>query len=263
MRRVAALTAVLGVLAGCASAPAERPFAEVDHVHSVATDGEQVFAGTHQGVYAWDGQTWSRVGDEFDVMGMALGNGVIYASGHPGPRQDLPDPLGVLVSDDGGDTWDSHSLLGEVDFHLLRVGGRSLVGVAANYSSVVYSGDDGATWTPLDISSLTDLGLSPDGATLAVVSEGTVLVSGDGGARFSEHAAPANAVKIDWWGDTVAVATPAQLYIVDDMTGDYTALPHIFSGISDIALSGSTVVVMDVAGVHLSRDSGATFSIIG
>jgi hypothetical protein len=52
LRVLLGLTAVL-VLTGCAGNETPRAFSDVDHVHSVETDGERVFAGTHQGLYEW------------------------------------------------------------------------------------------------------------------------------------------------------------------------------------------------------------------
>jgi hypothetical protein len=48
------------------------------------------------------------------------GSGVFCASGHPGEGADLPTPLGLIKSVDGGKTWEQLARQGESDFHALR-----------------------------------------------------------------------------------------------------------------------------------------------
>jgi hypothetical protein len=81
-------------LTGCSASSDGVDFAQLEHVHSVATDGEEFFLASHHGLYAWSGGSWHLRGEEFDVMGLAFDNGVFYASGHPGPTQDYPTPWG-------------------------------------------------------------------------------------------------------------------------------------------------------------------------
>ncbi len=68
-------------------------------------------------------------------------------SGHPDLRDDLPPLLGLIESRDAGETWKPISLLGEVDFHVLRVRDRRVVGYDATSGRVLRSGDRGRTWT--------------------------------------------------------------------------------------------------------------------
>jgi hypothetical protein len=92
-----AITALL--LAGCATGSNDGvTLDELEHVHSVATDGEEFFLASHHGLYVWSGDSWQLRGEEFDIMGLAIDDGVFYASGHPGPSQDLPDPLRTPIA---------------------------------------------------------------------------------------------------------------------------------------------------------------------
>jgi len=178
-------------LTGCSASSDGVDFAQLEHVHSVATDGEEFFLASHHGLYAWSGGSWHLRGEEFDVMGLAFDNGVFYASGHPGPTQDLPNPLGLLVSSDRGETWAPDSLTGEVDFHLLEVRGNRMVGVAANYGMVVASVDGGDTWSPLEIPNLTSLALNPSQSDeILMTSDGLLMLSTDAGRTFSATETP-------------------------------------------------------------------------
>lgn len=47
--------------------------------------------------------------------------GVLYTSGHPAPGSGLEDPVGFMVSEDGGRTWTPRSLHGQADFHAMAV----------------------------------------------------------------------------------------------------------------------------------------------
>jgi hypothetical protein len=42
--------AILLVAAGCAAAPGQTPIAQMEHVHSVATDGGSFYLASHHGI---------------------------------------------------------------------------------------------------------------------------------------------------------------------------------------------------------------------
>jgi len=164
--------AILLVAAGCAAAPGPKPIAQMEHVHSVAADGGNFYLASHHGIYKWSDEGWNLVGEEFDAMGLTIDKGVFYASGHPGPGQDFPNPLGILESRDNGNTWTPKTFTGEVDFHLLEVSGDAIVGIAANYGVVVGSQDGAATWSNIATPSLTSLSLNPNnGVQFLLTSE--------------------------------------------------------------------------------------------
>ena len=249
-------------VSGCTTSDAnEVNLSELEHIHSVLTDGEEFFLASHHGLYVWSDDSWLLRGEEFDVMGLALHDGVFYASGHPGPSQDLPDPLGVLVSRDDAVTWEPHVLTGEVDFHLLEVVGDTIVGVAANYGQVVASTDFGQTWSALDISALTSLSVNPsNGSEILLASDGALLLSSDTGASFNPVDAPGGVVLVDWSLPTIYLSTDSALYRASNPNGDFSPLVEGFSGIQSIDAYGDAVIVLDEAGVHISKDGGRSFS---
>ncbi len=122
----------------------------LDHVHGAVVDGDSVVVGTHGGLHRVDIATGrsERIGSaQDDFMGFTgQVAGTLVASGHPGPGSDLANPLGLLASEDGGQTWESRSLSGEVDFHGLAVNGDEVVGWDTR-GPLQWSTDGGRTWT--------------------------------------------------------------------------------------------------------------------
>ena len=157
--------ATLTVLTGCATQ--EQPTSlpppaisaetattltpELDHLHALhIRAGGTILAGTHTGVVALtaDGTT-SRVGaSDNDFMGLTgvPGSDRLFASGHPGPTSSAPNPLGLVASEDGGQTWTPRSVAGQIDFHALATNGQLLVGFDG-INRLLVSTDDGTSWT--------------------------------------------------------------------------------------------------------------------
>lgn len=210
--RLPALPLVLALVAGCGSPstapsaapePSSSPAATssvpaatvdsvplrtpLDHVHGllVGSDGA-LLAGTHTGVVALDldGDV-TRVGDgSVDLMGFTgvPGTDRLASSGHPGPGSSLPDPVGLLASDDGGRTWRSVALQGEVDFHALAGDGRLVVGYDGR-TGLLVSDDGGARFRPGAAIAPVAVALTPEGVW-ATTSDG-LQRSVDDGASFA------------------------------------------------------------------------------
>jgi len=146
---LAASLAVVRAL-GEGVAPSTDPGAV--HVHALGLDAESqsLFIATHNGLYRLPpGKARSeQIGDRRqDTMGFSVaGPGYFLGSGHPDLRDDLPPLLGLIESRDAGETWQPVSLLGEVDFHVLRVDGRQVVGYDATSGRILVSMDEGRTW---------------------------------------------------------------------------------------------------------------------
>jgi hypothetical protein len=182
----------------------------LDHVHGlVATGDGSLLAGTHSGVVTiTTAGAVSRVGQAADdLMGMSgiAGTDELVSSGHPGTGSDLPNPLGLIASDDGGTTWEAVSLTGEVDFHALATDGDLLVGFDGRVGLLV-STDDGATFTSGAQIAPAALAITPDGVW-ATTAQG-VQRSTDGGATFTPIAGAPRLVLI-------SAGTDASLWGVD------------------------------------------------
>ena len=123
----------------------------LDHVHAAVVVDGSLLVGTHSGVVRVDAATGAvtRTGaSRDDFMALAGSQESLVASGHPGDGSTLPDPVGLLRSIDAGETWNTVSLTGEIDFHALAVDGERVAG-SATTGEMLYSEDAGATWAPI------------------------------------------------------------------------------------------------------------------
>ena len=249
VRRALALIGAIGVLAltGCASNGPVSSLSELSHIHNIVVVDDQVYAGSHEGLYAQshDNQ-WSRVSGEFDVMALAEVSGTLLASGHPGDGFDLPEPIGLVSSLDGGQTWSPTSLTGDVDFHLLEASGETIIGVAANYGVLVKSSDAGVTWTTLDVPALTDLAIDPENQnSVWLATDQGLQRSNDGGSTFTLHTTSVSAVLLDWSETGLYGATADTVWRWDNASEDWISLETGFESISALSSSEKLVGVLD------------------
>lgn len=130
------------------------------HVHGLGVnpaDGA-LFIATHTGLYRVDQgeRKAARVGDLYqDTMGFTIvGPNRFLGSGHPdlneAQEKNLPPHLGLIESTDEGESWESISLLGEADFHVLRFAGERVYGYDATNDRLLVSSDRGRSWNELE-----------------------------------------------------------------------------------------------------------------
>lgn len=110
--------------------PHEGAAREIEHhIHGLAVDPSNpriLWIGTHGSlVRVTDGKQWVRIGRQrYDMMGFNVHPtqpNLLITSGHPGSGDQRPNPLGVEISRDGGQTWQSLALPGEADFHTMAM----------------------------------------------------------------------------------------------------------------------------------------------
>ena len=133
--------------------------AALDHVHAAVYVDGRLLIGTHTGVAEADldsGEVSRRGASQDDFMGLAGSSDLLVASGHPGVGSALPDPVGLLRSTDGGETWETVSLTGEIDFHALAIDGDRVAG-SATAGELLYSEDAGGSWTAIAQGEFTSL----------------------------------------------------------------------------------------------------------
>lgn len=142
------------------------------HVHGVGVnpaDGA-LFVASHTGLFRIpEGESQPvRVGSDYqDTMGFTVvGPDRFLGSGHPDLRQDLPPYLGLIASDDAGESWEPRSLLGEADFHVLEASGSRIYGFGSDFESgreqFLVSDDSGKSWSELEPpESLLSLAINP------------------------------------------------------------------------------------------------------
>lgn len=209
---IAALITAAVIISGCSSSKeASKEETKIDkgfkaeHLHGIAYGADQnIYVATHEGMLATgsDGGEWVLKGNyDFDFMGFnVMSDGTMITSGHPGKTSNLPNPLGVMISDNNGSKWDSKSLLGKVDFHILASNfsnPKVIYGVnqmdSGSYKAGIYkSTDKGGEWDridsvglPQDLHQIYSLISMPDDEnTLLAGTEMGVLKSSDGGGNW-------------------------------------------------------------------------------
>ncbi|TVR90618.1 MAG: hypothetical protein EA416_11010 [Trueperaceae bacterium] len=210
------------------AASEDRPLAPIGHVHALAAPawlGGDLLVGSHHGLLRWsEAAGWRAVGVHgHDFMGLAADphrEGVLYGSGHPDLRSDLVNPLGLIVSRDGGRTWADRSLAGRSDFHAMAVTDEAIWGWDVMRPAVVRSLDEGATWIGGDDGALAAVGMvfalaadpASDGGVFAATGDGAWWTSGDGvWRRVSFAGSPVTAIH--------AVGDAVWAYVAEPGTG--------------------------------------------
>lgn len=171
----AAATTIL-LVTGC-TAEAAPSYPEA-HIHGMAVqgNGKTVLLATHDGLYEMSADSAEFVGPTIDLMGFTTTGtpGHFYASGHPGAGSELPNPVGLIESTDGGQSWQPLSRQGQSDFHSLTHSQAGIVG----FDGAVRTSENGRNW------STTNTGLQP--ANLSGTAEAdTVLATTQAGLQRS------------------------------------------------------------------------------
>jgi hypothetical protein len=269
--RVAGLAGVVVLLAACGSGPAQVAAgpdtvsgADVGgHVHHIALDGTDLLLGTHDGVWRQQqGEVPRRVSEPpFDVMGLALTGDRMLASGHPGPDMDAPADLGLIASADGGATWQSVSLWGEVDFHRLTAAGEVVMGVAAADGALLRSEDAGESWAVLSGIPAVDVAVDPASpGSILVTTENGIASSADGGRTWST---PQDAPLLGLlaWTDGAVYGADAQgrVHASDDSGRSWSARGTLPAPPMALTADGDRVLAYADGTVVESTDGGSTF----
>lgn len=116
--------------------------------NGMAVDPEtgRVLLSTPEGLFNVSVSPVEKVGPMFDFSGFtATAPGKYYASGHPGPGVDMPEPVGLMESADGGQSWAVLSRGGESDFHAVATSNEGFVAFD-DTDETVRTSQDGETW---------------------------------------------------------------------------------------------------------------------
>jgi hypothetical protein len=279
--RTVALVSAAGLLSACASdqsgsAPVDQLASgagsessqmvdapDWGHVHNLYLSGDVVYIGSHEGFWK------QEVGQEplllsqptFDVMGLAGTNQRWLASGHPGPDMDAPSDLGLIESIDGGVTWQSVSLLGEVDFHRLVSVADFVLGVSALDNSLLRSTDGGQTWQDLGTSSIFDLAINPKNPdNIFATTANGAIASLDGGITFTPVTTPIPLLLLAWSQEGLyAASVDGQVLYSTDNGENWTSRGSLGGPPVDLAADAGNVVGVVNDSVLGSNDAGLTF----
>jgi photosystem II stability/assembly factor-like uncharacterized protein len=199
------------VVSGGALAPLEYEPGVV-HVHGLGVDpGDGVlYAATHSGLFRIPaaGEAARVANRAQDTMGFSVvGPGSFIGSGHPDPREDdvRPPLLGLIESDDRGQTWDRISLHGEADFHALHAAHGRVYGYDSTSQTFMVS-EDREAWDRRSQLAMADFAVDPaDAETVLATTERGLVRSDDGGRSWTAVDGAPTMVVLAW-------AEPGQLY---------------------------------------------------
>lgn len=239
-----------GLLGADTGAPRALPSS---HVHAVSRDpgtGDLLVA-THEGLYVYGKGEPHRVGPNIDLMGFTVAGPRHYlASGHPGPGVDLPQPVGLIESRDGGRTWTVLSRGGSSDFHALAAGGGTVVG----FDGVLRVSGDGRSWKTGNLASPPRaLAVSPDGRRVLATTADGLMRSTDGGVRWSTVKGAPLLLLVDWAdGESVAgLGTDGRVYVSADSGATWRSTA-VAPG--DVQAMGATGAGKDLSVVAATAD---------
>jgi photosystem II stability/assembly factor-like uncharacterized protein len=267
----AALGAVAAVIAGGGDDSGGGGGANLEHVHGLGVNpkDDALYVATHTGLFkvARGQSTARRVGEsDQDVMGFSvLGPDGFLGSGHPGALQGGPPNLGLIRSDDAGRTWDTVSLSGEADFHVLRSKDDMVYGFNASSGSLMVSSDAGQSWEEHEPpGAMVDLAIDPADSSHAVASSEQGLVTSDDKGRSWRELGGGQLGLLTW-------PEPGSLYFIDgsgqvalssDAGRRWKRMGSVGGQPAAFASAGSDLYAALPDGtVKRSTDRGATWSV--
>ena len=196
---VVSVVAVIGVL--LLTAADSRTSVSFPDIHgmSFSGDGEELWVATHTGLVAYENGDWSKPGLPVnDYMGYSGTENGFFSSGHPGAGSRLPNPIGLVSSDDHGATVNTINFLGESDFHVMGVSYYDdnvyVINPASNALLSVglhHSLDGGELWQESEAGGLTaapiQLAVHPSEAgVVAAATQRGLFLSNDFGDSFTQ-----------------------------------------------------------------------------
>lgn len=244
-----AIAVVMAVRSADGPSAAEGPRAAygVSHVHGLGVDpgDEALLVATHHGLFriAAGASAAEPIGATLqDTMGFTIvGPGRYFASGHPDlPGRDAGQPaqLGLIETNDAGQTWASLSLSGEADLHAISYAHDQVYGWDAGSGRFMVSAD-GLAWDNRSTTDLYSFAVDPADADhiLAAGPQGLVE-SADGGRVWLPTSGP-SLVALSWhrtfglWG-LDAAGTVYQSLGADWLpVGRLAAVPQVLLAAAD------------------------------
>lgn len=212
--RIAVILSLFALVAGCGASGEQDPAVEsgtidtvvAGHIHGLGVDPGDgaLYVATHSGLFrAPPGEARAElVGtSRQDTMGFTVaGPREFLGSGHP-DNPDQPPLLGLIRSRDGGRSWESVSLSGEADFHVLRAAGRRVYGFDATQGRLMVSDDGGAGWKERrPPAAMFDLAIDPEDADHVVVATEQGLAASSNAGK-SWRALDGKRAGLLAWGD--------------------------------------------------------------
>jgi len=243
------------------------------HVHGLGVNpaDRSLFIATHTGMFrVAEGQTKAeRVTNRYqDTMGFTIvGPDRFLGSGHPdineAREKGLPGLLGLIESRDAGRTWDSISLLGEADFHVLRYAGNRVYGYDATNGRLMLSRDRGRTWAERRAPApLVDLTVEPGRPSHLVASSGNTLFrSSDAGRSWTVLTNRAGLLAWPTRGTLYLVDGAGRVFISNDAGTGWQRAGDIGSQPAAFLADGDLYVALHDGTIKRSSDGGQSWTV--
>ena len=232
-------------------------------IHNLMLTQNELLIGTHQGLWSQViGKATKRIGSsQFDVMGLAMVNGEMVASGHPGLGEGNVNNLGLRTSMNGGITWEDTSLFGKIDFHRLVSSGQSVMGISASDGGMMRSEDAGKTWSNLPNPGLYDLAMDPTNSRMVMgTTQSGLLKSIDGGKSFKAIPNTPILSLLSWDKARLTGVTPVgHVYQSLDMGSTWERLAKEAGETMALGVNGNQIALLSGNTVFYSSDAGMTF----
>lgn len=253
------LAVVMGSSIGSARA---ESFNAVSHFHQIKVLQEKILLGTHEGLYELTGSnSMKKMGTEqFDVMGLAVLGGKIFASGHPMAGSKLPTPVGLVSSNDLGKSWKQISLGGKVDFHLLEGANSELYGADSQSGNLMYSADSGKKWKSLGTNAYSEIAVSPEMKGMAIALKDSNLWLTEN--SFNKTVNIKSSLKfnqIEWTKSGLFGLSGSSLYKSTNVGKTWSKLTT-FTGVPGILGASENLMIVTVGSdFYKSANSGKSF----
>jgi hypothetical protein len=193
-------------------------------------------------------------------MGLAAYGDIIYASGHPGAKSKLPNPVGLITSSDSGITWKKISLQGEVDFHMLEVGKNDIYGADSGTGQLMYSSNLGKTWRKLGENKYADVAVLNTKSGSAIGLRDGALVSTTNAFSTTSAIKTSRAwSSVEALGSVLYASSRKSIYSSVDNGKVWKRIATLPSEIGSISINAKIFVAVTSDAIHVSRDGGKSF----
>lgn len=235
----------------------------LSHIHVVRAFGDQIILGTHEGLYQYLSQkSVKRINPErFDVMGLAVSDKGLFASGHPGQGSKLKEPVGLLFTPNPSGKWREVSLSGVVDFHTLETVGAEIYGGDSGSGQLMYSGNGGMSWRKRGANRYTDIAPNPTKkASVFAVKDGKLFHSSDTLKSVKVLTTEFAVESIDWIKGSLVVASGTDLYQSKNEGKSWKKLVSMPGKIGSVTQSKTLIAFVMGSAIYSSRDGGKSFA---
>ena len=262
--QVALLSIFLNVATFYPSSAQSHPtlLKNLSHIHHLEAYGSKVLLGTHDGLYEYLGKGEVRTigSSKEDFMGLTSDGSKIFMSGHPGFQSKLPNPIGLMESINNGRTWESVSLKGQVDFHLLESANGEIYGVDSGSGNLFHSEDFGNKWNIIGENKFSDIALSP------TVKNSALALIGNSVRRTNNSFKDSVPLKVginpdfvEWSGAGIYLASKKKIIFSKNNGKSWQTLRSFSGQIVALSVSEKLIVVAVDGLIYISRNAGKSF----